>query len=106
MGWNRADSPRPAPFSRCCGGRLHLRGNEDIGHNVGHVVLLAGEPIDGNIPEGGSREAYEMAFQIHGAEAADFNMVFDEKKDTYVYQEPEKRTPPQTKGDKPKEPER
>ena len=58
-------------------------------------------------PEGGSREAYEMAFQIHGAEAADFNMVFDEKKDTYVYQEPEKRTPPpQTKGDKPKEPER
>ena len=36
-----------------------------------------------------------MAFQIHGAEAADFNMVFDEKKDTYVYQEPEKRTPPQ-----------
>ena len=81
--------------------------DEDIGHNVGHVVLLAGEPIDGNIPEGGSREAYEMAFQIHGAEAADFNMVFDEKKDTYVYQEPEKRTPPpQTKGDKPKEPER
>ena len=47
-----------------------------------------------------------MTFQIHGAEAADFNMVFDEKKDTYVYQEPEKRTPPQTKGDKPKEPER
>ena len=80
--------------------------DEDIGHNVGHVVLLAGEPINGNIPEGGSREAYEMAFQIHGAEAADFNMVFDEKKDTYVYQEPEKRTPPQTKGDKPKEPER
>ena len=32
--------------------------DEDIGHNVGHVVLLAGEPIDGNIPEGGSREAY------------------------------------------------
>ena len=30
--------------------------DEDIGHNVGHVVLLAGEPIDGNIPEGGSRE--------------------------------------------------
>ena len=81
--------------------------DEDIGHNVGHVVLLAGEPIDGNIPDSGSREAYEMAFQIHGAEAADFNMVFDEKKDTYVYQEPEKRTPPpQTKGDKPKEPER
>lgn len=81
--------------------------DEDIGHNVGHVVLLAGEPIDGNIPEGGSREAYEMSFQIHGGKAADFNYVFDEKEGNYVYQEPERQLPPpKTKGDKPKEPER
>ena len=81
--------------------------DEDIGHNVGHIVFLAGEPIDGDIPEGGSREAFEMAFQIHGAEAADFDLVLDEKEGNYVYQESEKRTlPPQAKGDKPKEPER
>ena len=80
--------------------------DENIGYNVGHVLLLAGEPIDGNIPEGGSREAYEMAFQIRGAEPEDFCLAFDEKKNTYVYQESERRTPPQTKGDKPKEPER
>ena len=30
MGWNRTDSPRLAPFSRCCGGRVHLRSYEDI----------------------------------------------------------------------------
>ena len=30
MGWNRADSSRPAPLSRCCGGRIHLRSHEDL----------------------------------------------------------------------------
>lgn len=81
--------------------------DEDIGHNVGHIVFLAGEPIDGDIPEGGSREAFEMAFQIHGAEAADFNLVLDEKEGNYVYQESERRaTPAKGKSDKPKEPER
>ena len=30
MGWNRTDSPRPAPLPRCCGGRVHLRSYEDI----------------------------------------------------------------------------
>ena len=81
--------------------------DEDIGHNVGHIVFLAGEPIDGDIPEGGSREAFEMAFQIHGAEAADFDLVLDEKEGNYVYQEPERRDlPAKDKSDKPKEPER
>ena len=30
MGWNRTDSPRLAPYSRCCGGRVHLRSHEDF----------------------------------------------------------------------------
>ena len=81
--------------------------DEDIGRNVGHVVLLAGELIDENIPDDDSREAYEMAFRIHGGNASDFNYVYDEKEGNYVYQEPERRTPPpKDKGDKPKEPER
>lgn len=81
--------------------------DEDVGYNVGHVVLLAGKAIAGHIPEGGSREAYEMSFQIHGGKAADFNYVFDKKEGNYVYQEPERQLPPpKTKGDKPKEPER
>ena len=28
--WDGTDSPRPAPFSRCCGGRVHLRSHEDF----------------------------------------------------------------------------
>ena len=81
--------------------------DEDIGRNVGHVVLLAGELIDENIPDDDSWEAYEMAFRIHGGNASDFNYVYDEKEGNYVYQEPERRTPPpKDKGDKPKEPER
>ena len=48
-----------------------------------------------------------MAFQIYGAEAANFDLVLDEKKGTYVYQEPERRDlPVKAKDDKPKEPER
>ena len=30
MGRYGKDSPRPAPFSRCCGGRVHLRSHEDF----------------------------------------------------------------------------
>ena len=30
MGWNRTDSPRLAPFSRCCGGQVHLRSYENF----------------------------------------------------------------------------
>ena len=28
--WDGADSSRSAPFSRCCGGRVHLRSHEDL----------------------------------------------------------------------------
>lgn len=87
--------------------------DEDIGYNVGRVVLLAGEPIDVEMPEGGSKMAYEMAFQVHGAKAQDFNLLFDEKEGTYVYQEPArtvdfvKSEPPEkSKGAKAMEPER
>lgn len=81
--------------------------DDDIGYNVGHFVLLAGEPIGGDFLVGGSREAYEMAFRIHGAKPEDFCLVFDEKENTYVYQEPERQLPPpKAKGNKSKEPER
>ena len=30
IGWNRADSSRPAPLSRCSGGRVHLRSHKDF----------------------------------------------------------------------------
>ena len=79
------------------------------GAHLAGGLETGGQPVavGGHIPEGGSREAYEMSFQIHGGKAADFNYVFDEKEGNYVYQKPERQLPPpKTKGDKPKEPER
>ena len=40
--------------------------DEDFGYNVGKYVLLNGETIDQNIPDGGSQEAIEMAMDIKG----------------------------------------
>ena len=42
--------------------------DEDFGYNVGKFVLLDGETIDQNIPDGGSQEAIEMAMDIKGDE--------------------------------------
>ena len=42
--------------------------DEDFGYNVGKFVLLNGETIDQNIPDGGSQEAIEMAMDIKGDE--------------------------------------
>ena len=42
--------------------------DEDFGYNVGKYVLLNGETIDQNIPDGGSQEAIEMAMDIKGDE--------------------------------------
>ena len=42
--------------------------DEDFGYNVGKYILLNGETIDQNIPDGGSQEAIEMAMDIKGDE--------------------------------------
>ena len=45
MGWNRADSSRPAPHSRCCGGRIHLRSHEDLPAGSHQTGVPAGMQI-------------------------------------------------------------
>ena len=42
--------------------------DEDFGYNVGRYVLQNGEEIDTEIPEGGSKEALELALNIQGGE--------------------------------------
>ena len=42
--------------------------DEDFGHNVGTYTLVGGVEIEENVPEGGTREAYEMALNIQGGE--------------------------------------
>ncbi len=42
--------------------------DEDFGYNVGKYVLLNGESIEENIPDGGSKEAIEMAMDVKNEE--------------------------------------
>ena len=49
--------------------------DEDFGYNVGTYTLIGGIETECIIPEGGSREAYEMAIDIQGGE--DFFLADD-----------------------------
>lgn len=42
----------------------HSWSDEDFGYNVGSCVFVSGECVEENIPDGGSKEAYEMAFEF------------------------------------------
>ncbi len=44
--------------------------DEDIGYNVGEIVLKGGKIIEDRTPVPGSREAYEMAAEIMGVDIA------------------------------------
>ncbi|BFL50068.1 hypothetical protein K430107D3_09060 [Dysosmobacter welbionis] len=66
--------------------------DEDIGSNVGEAVYKNGEMIDANIPEPGSREAYELASDIMGIDLADFDLYLSADKSTYEYHEDPSKT--------------
>jgi hypothetical protein len=56
--------------------------DEDFGHNVGEVSLIGGDEIDSNIPEGGSKEAYLLAYKIQGeSDYYTWDMLFDIEED-------------------------
>ena len=76
--------------------------DEDIGRNVGEFVLKNGEIIALNVPENGSREAYEMAAEIMDADLSDYNLCLTADGSSYEYQEPDD-VPGVEKGD-PKSP--
>ena len=68
--------------------------DEDIGSNVGEAVYKNGEMVDANIPEPGSRAAYELASDIMGIDLEDFDLYLSDDKTTYEYREdpPKERT--------------
>lgn len=39
--------------------------DEDFGYNVGEYTLVNGEEVHSNIPDGGSKEAIELAIEVH-----------------------------------------
>jgi hypothetical protein len=51
--------------------------DEDFGHNVGEYTYVDGEMVEGNQPEGGSDEAYEMAAEITGYEGYFTDRIFE-----------------------------
>ncbi len=63
--------------------------DEDIGHNVGEVTLKGGEVIDLNVPESGSREAYEMAAEIMGMDLSDYDLCLTADGSSYEYRDPD-----------------
>lgn len=48
--------------------------DENIGYNVGVMTLKGGEVIDINVPEGGSREAYERAAEIMNVDLSGYGL--------------------------------
>ena len=54
---------------------------------MGRMDFLNGETVYENIPDAHSKEAYEMAFDIMHCTADSYNLAFDEKAQTYQYQE-------------------
>jgi hypothetical protein len=58
--------------------------DEDIGHNVGELIILNGNSTE-FIPKGGSKEAYDLAFEILPGYKEDY--IFDEEDNTYIWKE-------------------
>ena len=61
--------------------------NEDLGYDVGEIVMKDGRIEQERLPIGGSKEAYEMAAEIMGSSPEEWGFVFSEAEGTYVYTE-------------------
>ena len=76
--------------------------DEDIGHNVGELTLKDGEVMDSNIPENGSREAYEMAAEIMEVALSDYDLHLTKDGSSYEYRDPDDAPAEQAKPPKKK----
>lgn len=75
--------------------------DEDVGNNVGELLLKGGEIIEDHTPIPGSREAYEMASDILGIDLAEFGLYLNKDGSNYEYQdELPIEEPPKEKGKK------
>lgn len=60
--------------------------DEDTGFNCGEAHIKDGKITYENVPAGGSKEAYEIAFDVQGGQEY---YEYDEEKGTYVYKDME-----------------
>lgn len=63
--------------------------DEDFGHNVGKKEYEGGVETFSHIPDGGSKEALEMAAEVHGVDLADEGYLYNETTGEYEYHDPE-----------------
>ena len=59
--------------------------NEDFGYGVGRYKFKDTEILEEYLPTGGTKEAYELAFEITGESPESMDLMFDEKKGTFIY---------------------
>lgn len=59
--------------------------DEDIGFNVGEVIIRDGSIKEYNLPVPGSREAYEMSSRVMELNLADFGLYLTEDRSTYKF---------------------
>ena len=59
--------------------------DEDLGSNVGHIEYEDGEETFSSIPNGQSKEAYELASEVHGIDLADEGYLLNEDTNEYEY---------------------
>lgn len=59
--------------------------DEDIGCNVGHAHFQDGELTEDVRLDAQTKEAYEFAAEVIGADLSEWGLVFDEKSRNYVY---------------------
>ena len=59
--------------------------DEDIGSNVGVLVYENGKIIEANLPNNGTREAYELAADIMGEDLKDMGFVLSKDGTTYHF---------------------
>ena len=67
----------------------HKWADEDFGYNVGEKEYEDGEESFSNVPEGGSKEALELAAEIKGLDLADEGYLYNETTGEYEYHDPE-----------------
>ena len=63
--------------------------DENLGHNLGEMVLREGSVKSVYFPAEGSKEAYEFAAEVVGVSLAECGLYYSESTGTYEYQEPE-----------------
>ncbi len=63
--------------------------DEDFGHNVARFKFNDTEVLEEYAPDGGTKEAYELAFEITQSTPEDHDLVFNSETNTYEWQEDE-----------------